>query len=143
MSTSKLRIKTKNQSYNVIVGNNLIKNLLKILNDNLINFNKCLLVIDNKVPKKLIIKINSLFKKKEKFVYFFNSSEINKSQRTINKLLDILLKNNFHRNDCLISIGGGIAGDVSSFSASIFKRGIKFINIPTTLLAQVDSSIGG
>ena len=59
MNTSKLRIKTKNQSYNVIVGNNLIKNLLKILNDNLINFNKCLLVIDNKVPNKFIIKINS------------------------------------------------------------------------------------
>jgi len=69
MNTSKLRIKTKNQSYNVIVGNNLIKNLLKILNDNLMNFNKCLLVIDNKVPKKFIIKINSLFKKKEKFFY--------------------------------------------------------------------------
>tara|TARA_Y100000590_G_C15671406_1_gene996374 strand:+ start:807 stop:1655 length:849 start_codon:yes stop_codon:yes gene_type:complete len=57
--------------------------------------------------------------------------------------LDVLLKNNFHRNDCLISIGGGITGDVSSYSASIYKRGIKFINIPTTLLAQVDSSIGG
>jgi len=97
----------------------------------------------NKVPKKLIKKINYLFKKKEKFFYAFNSSEINKNQRTINKLLDILLKNNFHRNDCLISIGGGITGDISSFAASIFKRGIKFINIPTTLLAQVDSSIGG
>ena len=57
MNTSKLRIKTKNQSYNVIIGNNLIKNLLKIFNDNLINFNKCLLVIDSKVPKKLIKKL--------------------------------------------------------------------------------------
>ena len=88
MSQFKLKIKTKNQSYNVFVG----KNLLKILNKSFINFNKCLLVIDNKVPKKFIIKINSLFKKKEKFVYLFNSSEINKSQKTINKLLDILLK---------------------------------------------------
>jgi len=71
MNASKLKIKTKNQSYNVIVGNNLIKNLLKILNDNLINFDKCLLVIDNKVPKKLTLKINSLFKKKKKiFLYF-------------------------------------------------------------------------
>ena len=54
-----------------------------------------------------------------------------------------MLKNNFNRNDCVISIGGGIIGDVSAFASSIFKRGIKFINIPTTLLAQVDSSIGG
>ena len=70
MNASKLRIKTKNQSYNVIVGNNLIKDLLKILNENLINFNKCLLVIDNKVPKKLIIKINFLLKKKKNFFIF-------------------------------------------------------------------------
>ena len=43
----------------------------------------------------------------------------------------------------MISIGGGITGDVSGFAASMFKRGLKFINIPTTLLSQVDSSIGG
>ena len=54
-----------------------------------------------------------------------------------------MLKNNFQRNDCLISIGGGITGDVSGFASSIYKRGMKFVNVPTTLLAQVDSSIGG
>jgi len=143
MSQLKIKIRTNNQPYNVIIGNDLTKDLLKILKDNLINFNKCLLVIDNKVPKSFVNKINFLLKKKNKFTYFFNSSEINKSQKTINKLLEILLKNNFHRNDCLIAIGGGITGDVSGFASSIFKRGIKFINIPTTLLAQVDSSIGG
>ncbi len=52
-------------------------------------------------------------------------------------------KNNFNRNDCVIAIGGGIVGDVASFAASLFKRGLYFVNIPTTLLAQVDSSIGG
>ena len=53
------------------------------------------------------------------------------------------MKNNFSREDCLISVGGGITGDISGFAASLFKRGLKFINIPTTLLSQVDSSIGG
>ena len=143
MIQSTIKIKTKNQSYNLVIGNNLINNLQKILKKNLIDFNKCLLVVDNKVPKKFLKKIIFILKGKSKFKYMFNSSEINKSQKTINKLLDILLKNNFHRNDCIISIGGGITGDVSSFAANIFKRGIKFINIPTTLLAQVDSSIGG
>ena len=61
----------------------------------------------------------------------------------INKILDILLNKNFSRDDCLISVGGGITGDIAGFEASLFKRGMKFINIPTTLLAQVDSSIGG
>ena len=140
---SKLKIRTKNQSYNVIIGNNLIKDLLKILKNNSVNFSKCLLVIDKKVPKNFSKKILFLLRRKKIITFYFNSKEINKNQKTINTLLDILLKNNFHRTDCLISLGGGITGDVSSFAASIFKRGIKFINIPTTLLAQVDSSIGG
>ena len=81
MNTSKLRIKTKNQSYNVIIGNNLIKNLLKIFNDNLINFNKCLLVIDSKVPKKLIIKINSFLKKKINFFIFLIQVKLTKANK--------------------------------------------------------------
>ena len=64
MKTANLKIKIKNQSYNVIIGSNIIKNFSKILNDNLISFNKCLLIIDNKVPKKHIKKINFLLKKK-------------------------------------------------------------------------------
>jgi len=63
--------------------------------------------------------------------------------KNVNLILNKLFKFNFNRNDCIISFGGGIVGDVSGFAASIFKRGLKFVNIPTTLLAQVDSSIGG
>ena len=58
-------------------------------------------------------------------------------------ILNKLLEKNFSREDCLISIGGGITGDISGFAASLFKRGLQFINIPSTLLSQVDSSIGG
>ena len=67
---NKIKIKTNNQTYNIIIGNNQIKNLLKIFKNNLINFNKCLLVIDNKVPKKFINKINFLLKKKKIYLYF-------------------------------------------------------------------------
>ena len=63
--------------------------------------------------------------------------------KNVNSILNRLFKFNFSRNDCIISFGGGIVGDVSGFAASIFKRGLKFVNIPTTLLSQVDSSIGG
>ena len=143
MKTYKLKIKTKHQTYNLILGKNLMINLSKILKNNFIFFEKCLLVIDKKVPKSILNKITFNLKKNKKIIYFFNSSEINKNQKTVNQLLNILLKNNFHRDDCIISIGGGITGDVSGFVASIFKRGIKFVNIPTTLLAQADASIGG
>ena len=53
------------------------------------------------------------------------------------------MNKNFNRSDLIIAMGGGITGDTIGFVASIYKRGINFINIPTTLLAQVDSAIGG
>ena len=87
--------------------------------------------------------LNSLSPKKRITVFYFRANEKNKSQKSVNKILSILLKKNFNRNDCLISIGGGITGDTSGFAASIFKRGLTFVNVPTTLLSQVDSSIGG
>jgi len=143
MSIIKLKINTKSNKYPILIGTGISSKLLKILNDNSIKFDKCLLVIDKKIPTFLINKIIKSLNNKKKIIVFFNANEKNKNQLSVNKILKILLKNNFTRHDCLISIGGGITGDVSGFAASIFKRGIKFINIPTTLLAQVDSSIGG
>jgi 3-dehydroquinate synthase len=143
MKTVKIIVNTNGLKYPIIIGTGIINKISKILDDNSIKFKKCLLVVDNKISKNYIKKIiNSLSKKKVNY-YFFKASEKNKNQLNVNKILSILLKKNFHRNDCLISIGGGITGDTSGFASSIFKRGIKFINIPTTLLAQVDSSIGG
>ncbi len=143
MKHFKLNINTKSQKYSIIIGKDLYENLPKLLDQNSVSFNKCLIVIDNKIKKKIILKILKKFKKKNKVVYFFNANEKNKNQKSVDKILNILLKNNFQRNDCLISIGGGITGDVSSFASSIYKRGMKFVNVPSTLLAQVDSSIGG
>ena len=143
MNSIKLHVKTGNTKYPIFIGNNILNNLNKILKENLINFNQCLIVIDKNVPKKLIGKILSSLPKKKLSLHYFHSSEKNKNQNSINNILSILLGKNFNRNDCVISIGGGITGDVSGFAASIFKRGLKFINIPTTLLSQVDSSIGG
>ena len=143
MKQFKLNINTKNQKYPIIVGRGLYNNLPKLLAKNSVSFNKCLIVIDNKIKKKIKLRILNKFKKKDKFVYLFKANEKNKNQKNVDKILNILLKNNFQRNDCLISIGGGITGDVSGFASSIYKRGIAFVNVPTTLLAQVDSSIGG
>jgi len=143
MKKIKINVKTKNNNYSIIIGAGIINKISKLLNESSIKFNKSLIVIDKKIPRNLINKLVKSLSKNKKIAYFFNANEENKNQSSVNKILEILLKKNFHRNDCLISIGGGITGDVSGFAASIFKRGIKFINIPTTLLAQVDSSIGG
>ena len=143
MSLTKLQIKTGSKNYPIYIGNNILGKFKKILKDNLINFNQCLVIVDKNVPKKLVDKVLNSLPKKKISLHFFNSSEQNKSQKIINIILSILLSKNFNRNDCVISVGGGITGDISGFVASIFKRGLKFINIPTTLLSQVDSSIGG
>ena len=143
MRQSKLLIKTKNKNYSIFVGKNITNNISKILKEEKIKFNKCLIIIDKKVPKSSIYKIIRKIKSKLKKIIFFNSSEKNKNINSVNKILDLLFKENFSRDDCIISIGGGITGDVVGFAASIFKRGIKFINFPTTLLSQVDSSVGG
>ena len=143
MKPIKLIIKTKSETYPIIIGNNLVKNISKIFKKNSIKFNKCLLIIDKKVPKRIVSIITKSLKRKKNFKYYFDANEKNKNQNQVHKILEILLKKNFSRQDCLITIGGGITGDVGGFAASLFKRGLQFINIPTTLLSQVDSSVGG
>tara|TARA_B100002051_G_C16739493_1_gene643325 strand:+ start:161 stop:1273 length:1113 start_codon:yes stop_codon:yes gene_type:complete len=143
MKKNKIKIKTVNSDYSVYVGSNLIKNFGDILKKEKILFNKFLLVIDNNVDKKNISLLKTPDRKQKKYIYNFMSSERNKNYKSVEKILKLLLKHNFSRNDCIIAMGGGITGDLVGFAASIYKRGIKFINIPTTLLAQVDASIGG
>ena len=143
MSLIKLKVCANSQKYSIIIGNNILNKINKFLKESSINFNQCLLVIDKNVPKNLVKSALKSLPKGSATIHYFNASEKNKNQKSVNEIISILLKKNFNRNDCLISIGGGITGDVSGFAASMFKRGLKFINIPTTLLSQVDSSIGG
>ncbi len=138
-----LKINTKSKNYNIYIGHNIVNQINKIIKKEKINFNKSLLIVDKNIPKNFINKINAKIKCKKKLVFLFNSYEKNKNLTYINFILEKLFKNNFSRNDLIICLGGGIAGDVSAFLASIYKRGLKFINIPSTLLSQVDSSIGG
>ena len=143
MKAIKLQVITKSQKYPIIIGNNILDSLQLHLKKEFINFNQCLVVVDKRVPNKLISKILYSLPKKKTTIFYFSAIKKNKNKKNVDKILSILLSKNYKRNDCLISVGGGITGDVSGFVASIFKRGLKFVNIPTTLLSQVDSSIGG
>ena len=143
MKPIKLIVKTNSEKYPIIIGRNLISNLSRIFRTNSINFKKCLLVLDKNIPNKCVKQISRSLKKYEVYKFIYNANEKNKNQKNVNKILNLLLQKNFSRDDCLISIGGGITGDVAGFAASLFKRGLKFVNIPTTLLSQVDSSVGG
>ena len=143
MRPIKLIVKTSSEKYPIIIGRNLVSNLSQLLKNNSVKFKKCLLIFDKNIPNKYVNIISKSLRRHEVYKLFYNANEKNKNQRNVNKILDLLLRKNFSRSDCLISVGGGITGDVAGFAASLFKRGIKFINIPTTLLSQVDSSVGG
>lgn len=77
------------------------------------------------------------------YKYVFAGGEDHKNMSTVTAILEFLAEQSFTRSDMLLALGGGIVGDVTGFAASIFLRGIEFIQIPTTLLAVVDSSVGG
>ena len=72
-----------------------------------------------------------------------NDDEESKSIQTVILLYDKLVENEFDRNSGIVAVGGGVVGDVAGFAAATFMRGIRLVQVPTTLLAQVDSSIGG
>jgi len=143
MKIKRLLISTNHEKYPIFIGSGLILNLKKIIKDLSINYIKCLIVVDKNVPNKKVDIIKKKLNSGEVYIYHLEANEKNKNQKTVNQILEVLLKKNFSREDILISVGGGITGDIAGYTASIFKRGLKFINIPTTLLAQVDSSIGG
>lgn len=75
--------------------------------------------------------------------YVFPAGEASKNTSTVNGVYEYLIQNHFDRHDFLIALGGGVVGDLTGFTAATYLRGIDFIQVPTTLLSQVDSSIGG
>ena len=77
------------------------------------------------------------------YVYTIKQGEASKNFSNYEKILDFMIDNSFLRTDCVIAVGGGVVGDLAGFVSSTYMRGITFYNIPTTLLSQVDSSIGG
>jgi len=87
MRPIKLNVRTNSDNYPLIVGFNLIDNFEYYLKKNSINFNQCLLIIDKKVPKKMISKITRSLRKKKLFKYFFNANEKNKNFKSAEKIL--------------------------------------------------------
>ena len=143
MKIDKIIVKTKETTYPILVGNGSISLLKKQVNKLCPNTKKIAVIFDKNVPNIFKTKIKKLLKKYKIFIKDYSPSERLKNFSNVNILIEYLIKNKFNRNDLVIAVGGGIIGDFSGFVASIFKRGINFINVPTTLLAQVDSAIGG
>tara|TARA_B110000967_G_scaffold20424_1_gene19040 strand:- start:4372 stop:5481 length:1110 start_codon:yes stop_codon:yes gene_type:complete len=143
MQTTEIKLKNLNSNYSIVIGKNVLQQIPKRIKILCPNAKKIALVTDKKIPKKFRNKLKHILKDYDIYVFEYSVNEKFKSFSNVNKLVEKCLSENFSRSDILISFGGGILGDIGAFAASIIKRGINFINVPTTLLAQVDSSIGG
>lgn len=140
----RIEIDIPGKQYSVFLGKNTFTSLLKTIKQEKLNEN-IFLIVDNKVfefYRKTIFRFfNSLSKKKHCLV--IDVSEKNKSYKTLNEIYSALIENNFGRDTLIVSVGGGITGDIAGFAAATFARGVQYVNVPTTLLSMVDSSVGG
>lgn len=131
-----IKIRTKSKNYNIEIEDNSISSYIK---KRLALNTKTFIIIDRKV----YYLINNIKFNERIHIIKVNGSEKIKSIESYSKLTSKLLKHKIDRSSTLLAIGGGTVGDLSGFIASTILRGVNFILMPTTLLAQVDSSIGG
>lgn len=124
-------------SYDIIIEPGCLQKAGELLNLN----RKVLVVTDDGVPVEYAETVASMCK--DATVLVVPQGENSKGLETFGRLLRTMLEKSFTRKDCVVAVGGGVVGDLSGFAAASYMRGIDFYNIPTTILSQVDSSIGG
>jgi len=132
-----IRMELGKNSYNIELQRGNLNRAAKLLKLD----RKVMIITDEGVPACYAEKIAEQCK--EAYVKIVPCGEGSKSLQTAEEILTEMLKYQFSRKDCVVSVGGGVVGDLGGFVASLYMRGIDFYNIPTTVLSQVDSSIGG
>ena len=132
-----LPINLGEQSYDIVVERGSLNKIGSYLDLN----RKVLILTDSGVPSEYSKKVHSFCK--EGYIYTIEQGEKSKSFENYGKILAYMVEKSFTRTDCVVCVGGGVCGDLGGFVASSYMRGIDFYNVPTTLLSQVDSSIGG
>ena len=132
-----ISVKTSQGAYDIVLERGALKKAGEYLSLN----RKVLVVTDSGVPSEYSRTVAAACK--EAVVFCFEQGEKSKNIKTYTEILETLASNSFTRTDCVVAVGGGVVGDLSGFAAATYMRGIDFYNIPTTVLSQVDSSVGG
>ncbi|MGN0550908.1 MAG: 3-dehydroquinate synthase [Acutalibacteraceae bacterium] len=138
-----LNVKT-GRSYNIYIKRGIISDCGKYIKE-ISNAQRVMVISDTNVaPIYSDIVISSLKKYGyEAFSFVFSAGEQSKKLETIESMYNALADNSFSRSDLIVALGGGVTGDMAGFAAATYQRGVSFVQIPTSLLAQVDSSVGG
>lgn len=140
----KIIAKSKNFSYPIIIGSNILRLLPKEI-QKFTKSKKIFVLIDKFLSKKFENKLNTYFKNYGFECLFFKveAGKKCKELKVLLRIIDLLEKNKFTKDATLLAFGGGTIGDLGGFASSIFYRGLNLVQIPTTLTAQIDSSLGG
>ena len=130
--------------YHIVISNTFEELALRIKTTGL-NFKRICIVTDSNVAPLYLEMVSMACRMEADRVesFVFEAGEQNKNLDIVRKLYAFLIENEFDRHDILVALGGGVVGDLTGFTAATYLRGIDFIQVPTTLLSQVDSSIGG
>ena len=137
-----ININLEKRSYPIYVGEGLLENY-DLFKKHIPN-KKVAIITNDKVASLYLQKIsNTLLAEKDIIPIVLPDGESFKNFETLNLIYDALLTNQANRQITLIALGGGVIGDITGYAAATFMRGVDFIQIPTTLLSQVDSSVGG
>lgn len=132
-----IRMNLGDDGYDIVVERGILARANEYLNLD----RRVLVVTDSGVPAEYARIVAEQCK--NGIICTVDEGEESKSIDGFSRLLQAMLDNGFSRKDCVVAVGGGVVGDLSGFAASAYMRGIDFYNIPTTLLSQIDSSIGG
>lgn len=132
------------KKYDVLIGAGLLGKVGELVNNVKDTGNVCIVTDENVMTLYADVVCNSLVEKGYSVCSFvIKPGEESKNMQTLNELVEFLAAKRFSRSDLVIALGGGVIGDFAGFAASVYLRGIDFIQIPTTFLAAVDSSVGG
>ena len=132
-----IQLSLGDRSYDITIGKGLLSSADKYFKLD----RKVFIVTDSNVPKEYAAAVSKCCK--SAMIYTVAEGEGSKSLKTLEAVLTEMMNFGLKRGDAAIAVGGGVVGDLTGFAASVYMRGIDFYNVPTTLLSQVDSSIGG
>ena len=141
-SIQKLQIDLGEKTYNIIVGEDYLEQFSFYIKE-VYKGEKLFIITDSNINKIYKNKYNLMFKNFDYTVYVLEAGEKNKHIGVMQGIYSAMVKADIKRKDLVVAFGGGVVGDIAGFAAASFLRGINFIQIPTTIISQVDSSVGG
>ncbi len=133
------------RSYPIAIGAGLFgdKAFAAHVDQTLLRRGKIVIITNDVVAPLYLDKVKAFFAGRDCAEIVLADGEANKTLGAVDSIYEFLLSNKYDRHTTLVALGGGVVGDITGFAAATYLRGIDFVQIPTTLLAQVDSSVGG